>query len=907
MTAGLMLLLGILARETAGQNHIIWTVLLCGAALLLDVGSNRRTKKRKIVILLLFSCFLFGVFWSMLVEYRREKAERPFRKALYGDGRERVTGDEGEAKENENQDVVENTDHTNYSGDSVYTASDSSDTKIRFRGEIIKVKETAYGMQLYIRCGAARVLVEQEKQEKSYSAENTGKIGADDSATENLGKSGKTGDMLSGTIKEEQLDPGEYVTVEGNVTLPEGARNPGGYDARETLRVEGITYVITGASVQRTGKRNRLRYGLMRLSARMERSLYRVFPEREASILAAMLLGERAGMDRETKLLYQKNGMAHILAISGMHVALLAAALRFIFQKLRLRRKTAAWLVIFILPAYAVMTGLSVPVIRAMIMLMLRELAVILDRTEDMPTSMVLSLVILAVFRPWAVFSAGLLMSFAAVSAVLFGGVLSRQLLGIQRLRGLGRRKRKLFLILLPGLVSVLLLNLFMLPLLLYFYYEFPLYSMLLNLLVIPLMSFLVAGGFAAALLGLLPGRLFLWIARMVGLTPYLILRVYEWLCRTTLRLPFALINPGHASFELVVISYGLVILLLVALLRKGREEKFARKRFCLFLVGTVGLFIVIPFSAGWLNERRSRAVFLDVGQGDSSICHVAGGPNLIIDCGSGSDSVGQNVLVPALKYYGMSDVDAVFVSHTDRDHTIGLLYLLENADFYGMRIRHLIFAEGTKEDTMMTRLLRTAESCGAEVVYVSKGDCLTWENCEAEVLYPAIKNDSSISESVVNMKGEKCGEDSMGNRRVNSLDSRPDDSIGKIKEESNRVSAVSKTMENTGNDYSLVFRLDMAGLRILYTGDISSEVEKEVLQTGKNKLQADILKCPHHGSKYSSSSEFLEVVSPDYTIISCGRNNMYGHPAQETLERLHSMECEIYRTDLQGGLIIEN
>jgi len=863
-----MFLLGLIAREAAGENRIIWAALLCGVAIWLDIISSRRTKRNKIVILLLFSFFLAGVGISLFAEIERRKAERPFACAM----------------------------------------QDDSDKWKAGRGEVISVRASAYRTRIIILCGGARVMVETaEISPGIWSGAGAGTGSQMQTIEENRVVEHRTLRYVTaeaepaGSKGKKIILPGEYIEFHGEVSQPEGARNPGGYDEAEYLRREGITYIIKDAEVQLTGRRNRLRYGLARLSRRLERSLYRVFPEREASILAAMLLGERAGMDRETKLLYQKNGMAHVLAISGMHIALLAGALHFLLRLLRIYGKKSSLVLMLVLPFYAIMTGMSIPVMRALFMLLLRETAVLLDRTEDGSTSLVLSLVLLAAFRPWAVFSAGLLMSFAAVAAMLSGSAITRQILGVQRLRGLPPRRRKLLLVLLPGLLSVLLLNIFMLPLLLYFYYEFPLYSMLLNVAVLPMMSFLVAGGFLAALLGLFPGQIFLAGARLTGLIPYVILRLYDRLCRAVLRLPFALINPGHADLPIVIFAYGLLLLLVYLVLRKGREERFARKRFIFFLSGSVAFAVLFPFVTGWLNERRTRAVFLDVGQGDCSIIHAAYGPNLIVDCGSGSDSVGSIVLIPALKYYGMSEIDGVFVSHTDRDHTIGLRFLLENSGLYGVSVRRIFFAAGTEEDEMMKALLAAAKASGTEVVMLSAGDCPEWKSCRAPVLYPDFREERMKD-------GEEEAMRQGNSDRVRKLAAEGEGKEENEAKEKKEAGQGEPNRKRSGNEYSLVMCIEIPGCRILYTGDIGEETEKRILELWpEERLSSDILKCAHHGSRFSSSAEFLSATSPRYAVISCGRRNMYGHPHKDTLERLRTAGIHIHRIDEEGAVIIED
>ena len=376
-----------------------------------------------------------------------------------------------------------------------------------------------------------------------------------------------------------------------------------------------------------------------------------------------------------------------------------------------------------------------------------------------------------------------------------------------------------------------------------------------------------------------------------------------------------------------------------------------------------VTLMIVMIALTWFVNKRSEAVVFLDVGQGDGSIIHTAD-RNYIVDCGSSSsEKVGQYVLLPALKYYGVSRVDMIFISHTDADHVNGIIYLLENKEKYGVEVGGVAFAKGTMRDEVYERIETIV---GEEnILELQEGDVV---EDEIEVLYPT----REIAESV---DGDKYGGDSGDDSRDgfesdsggdsvddfwsdsggDSVDDFWSDSGGDSGDDS--LSYSKEVASHSGNDYSLVLKYVNKGIEaddevddevddetdieaddeaddeadieadieaddeavvaleknanknsdfeILYTGDIGSEVEKKIHFTDGHQRKR-ILKCAHHGSKYSSSEEFIEGYDPDIAVISCGKNNMYGHPAPETLERLKEEGSFIYRTDLDGAVIIE-
>ena len=301
----------------------------------------------------------------------------------------------------------------------------------------------------------------------------------------------------------------------------------------------------------------------------------------------------------------------------------------------------------------------------------------------------------------------------------------------------------------------------------------------------------------------------------------------------------------------------------------RRRYKEILSVVFMYFLVSIAAIEFVKLY-----NNLQSEAVFLDVGQGDGAFIHLAGakgGRSYIMDCGSSSnDKVGENVLIPALKYYGMEEIDCIFISHTDMDHVGGILYLLENMDSYGISVGNVAIAAGTEEDEVIRRIEAVCDKYPSEIslALLSEGD--TVDDC-FEALYPKVED---INE------------------------------------------------EHSGNDYSLVlrFRYDLdKSTEILYTGDIGMEVESKIVEDQDGELEEGerqdknrkligtrILKCPHHGSKYSSSEDFLRWYSPDVVVISCGEHNMYGHPSREALERLDETGATIYRTDHMGAVIID-
>ena len=695
---------------------------------------------------------------------------------------------------------------------------------------------------------------------------------------------------------EKHIHVGEGYRINAVVGDIAGPTNPGEFDFRSYCLGRGIRRSLKIESMTRDKScDSKLRRGLARIRDRLSDSIYRLFPDRYAGILAAMLLGDRSGLDNDMRKLYQVNGIAHILAISSLHMAFFASVITYLLRLLGLKGRVRALLSIAGLFLYGMMTGFSEAAVRAFIMITAVFLAELFGRTADKPTSMVTALLVMMIVNPDSVVSSGFQMSYAAAAGLICSELVYSAIYENERFRSMKKFIRKRYKVFMMGLISSVTLNAFLLPLVIKGYYEVPLYSMAVNFIIIPLLFIAVAFGFAAAVLGL--HELFMIPARIAAFPAEMVLRFYEWICRLFMKLPLARINTGAGR----VYHYSVYIILLAVVVmffgkrrrRKAKENGSAdkirkrEKKYCIgYILTCFVLEAVFLISVSLTNGRRSFAVILDVGQGSASFVHTAEGVNIIYDGGSSSKKEnGRKVIAPALKYFGISDIDVVFLSHSDEDHINGLIYLFEESELEGFEIERLCVSQmslndinldgsennivnsdnNTVTDERLNRLISAAERIGCEVIYVSAGDVIEAEDVKMEVLYP-FEDEGALNSN----SGKIC------ERTTNK------------------------------NESSLVMRLTCHEKTILFPGDIGNESEEEIVKKEALLTDSDILICPHHGSKYSSSDVFIRTVSPETVIISCGRNNLYGHPAPEIIERYETEGVDIKRTDQDGAVVID-
>ncbi len=387
----------------------------------------------------------------------------------------------------------------------------------------------------------------------------------------------------------------------------------------------------------------------------------------------------------------------------------------------------------------------------------------------------------------------------------------------------------------------------FSLPIVLYWFYQVSLAGILINLIVIPLMPLVLGSGLAAIFLGMIS----IGVGSVAGIPAYFLLKGYVFVGKMAELCPVGMWTPGKPQIWQIVLYY--IVLFCAAYGVKYAEHIFdanqrLKQKIWIAEEICIRMILVLLISAPW--HMPDKATFLDVGQGDGIVLQ-SGGNRMLVDGGSSSrKNIGKYVLIPYLKYEGIAYLDMIFVTHSDADHMNGVLELLEENKkgwFQVGAVAMPYWMRNTEEGVSIVDLAREG---GTEVVYLKAGDQITFGDTIIDIVYP---------------QEEDFSEDS-----------------------------------NAG---SLVFKWKTKVGVGLFTGDLPDTHETEIL----NRLEPCLfLKLGHHGANGSTSISLLEVTQPTIGFISCGRNNRYGHPGKELLERLRLFECGIYRTDLQGALTID-
>ena len=532
----------------------------------------------------------------------------------------------------------------------------------------------------------------------------------------------------------------------------------------------------------------------------------------------------------------------------------------------------------------------------------------------------------MAVWNPYVIRDAGFQLSFAAVAGLAVIHPVYVQTFGKKG------KLRQAFGVSLSSSLATL-------PICVFYYYQFPLYGILLNLLVVPLVSCLLMSALVTAGCGIISIK----AAELAGIPAHFVLILYERLCGLSEKIPFSSINVGHISVRMVLVYYlGLGVVLFILRCYAGEKNssqsadennsageevnksmskslgrdltKPVRKksgRCGRYLYGII-LVILLTALYEYANLDRSFVtVFLDVGQGDGILIRTEQGTSILIDGGSTSNQrVGEYVLLPAIRYYGMSELDYVFVTHGDADHISGIEYLL-NAEHIGVRIRNLVLAKyGDRQG--LANIETLAKEKNINVVYMEAGDKIQEKQnpdmagLTLECLYPS--GSTLEAKQVVEREADSIAEaKQVAEREASGITDDKKIAIGL----DNAIIANVPGEEATGsglnaNDLSMVLLAKYDGRKILFTGDAGSMGEKRlILEKSILLSETDALKVGHHGSHSASSKGFLQMTKPQYAIISCGKKNHYGHPHEETLMQLQTIGARVYRTDQCGAIIL--
>ena len=647
------------------------------------------------------------------------------------------------------------------------------------------------------------------------------------------------------------LYPGIGVTGSGKAKEYMISTNPGQFDMKSYEMSKGNMIFVENVKVYSVKKPFfNIRRDLARLREKLAGQYDKWLDEQDASLAKAMVLGEKSEIDQDIRSLYQRNGIAHLIAISGLHIAMLGGTFYHALRRISGSFAGAACVGITFIIMYGILTGLSGATVRAIIMLIMSIIADVLGRKYDALTAIAMALLIMLVANPGQVGQAGFLLSFGAVLGIALVYPVLEQFVHTW-LEGINikssRKKRKVGAAerIVDGLLVSVSVQLAITPILLYFFYEIPLYGIFLNIIVVPLMSVLLFALIVLAISGVMVGKIvgFLYIIKIMAVVAEAIFELYEKLCRLTELFPYHSLCFGRPGMWWMTVYYVLLFMVLV-MMKSGRVRLLAG---AFFLWSMLFVSFILP--------GRLMITMFDVGQGDGIYIRTPEGNNILIDGGSSSKrNVGTYVLKCGLEYYGCKHLDYMIVTHSDADHYSGALELLEDSE---IGVDNFVLPAITNPDESYYELENAARIKGCKLCYMKMSDTLDAGDVSLKCLNP---------ENI----------------------SYPD--------------------KNSG---SIVLWLRYKRFDMLFTGDMDENVESRLLNNDQFTTSIDdgntmeVLKVAHHGSTTASSEAFLRRTNFDTALISVGERNRYGHPADAVMERLYRYCDHIYLTKESGAITI--
>lgn len=524
---------------------------------------------------------------------------------------------------------------------------------------------------------------------------------------------------------------GDRYSFYGEIQNFERPRNPGEFNVRNYYHSQGIQYLIKAKSSALLSEgQNSIYRWCYEFRNNIKSIFSRTYSEKNVGVMDSIILGDKTELDRNVKYEYQRNGIAHMLAISGLHISLIGVLL----YKLLLRRFSfliSGSVALFTIGVFLVLTGNAVSAKRAVIMLAVIVLADILGRSSDLANTLGFAACLILVENPYYIMNSGFQMSFLAYAGIVFiYPIFSNKHTIFLIFRMPNEKDCNIFTMLLfriiDGLILSLCIQLATLPIILNSTYQVPVIGVILNLIVIPLLSVVMVSGLITGIVGLFSINIAIFFA---GAGTY-ILNFYELLCKLADNIRLGVILSGKPS-DVVLIVYVIICICLVMFKNK--------------ILITGCLILLFPF-LGYNSPRGITVTMLDVGQGDCTVIQTHGGTTFLFDAGSSSRSkAGKNIVYQYLKYTGEKSLDYIFVSHTDEDHINGVLELLEVQDST-FEIKNMVLPDirDKERDEKYQLLCKKAVNRGVKLHFVKAGDRLSVDGVSISCLHPCIDYDYS-------------------------------------------------------------------------------------------------------------------------------------------------------------------
>ena len=516
------------------------------------------------------------------------------------------------------------------------------------------------------------------------------------------------------------------------------------------------------------------------------------------------------------------------------------------------------------------LTQFTASVVRASIMGILILTAGLVHRKSDTINNLGIASLIILICNPYTIIDAGFWLSFAGTIGII---LLEEPINNYFQKFKVCKIKPINWII--NSFTITLSANIIIIPIMAYMFSTFSITFWISNILAAPIMEFTTIYGFIIYFISIF----ILPIAQFLGMILNFFLKLLIKIAEITSLIPGSTIYIKTPYLFECMIYYIIVIALLkmkkircgILKIRKkllskrmdNSKEKQVRKNYLIekkkkIYRRNIAIVLIMIILLNIVTKQiflETKIYFIDVGQGDSTLIQTIEGKNILIDGGGsefGNFDVGESILLPYLLDRRITAIDYLMISHFDSDHIGGIFSIIEH-----LKVKNIIISKQGENSENLKKFYEIVKEKNAKILIVKKGDVIKIDKYSYfEILFP---EDNLIKENVL-------------------------------------------------NNNSIVARFNSLDFSMLFTGDIEEIAEKRLceLYSGTDKLEALVLKVAHHGSKTSSTNEFLEMVKPKLALVGVGKNNNFGHPNEGVIERLENMSCKIYRTDNCGEIEIK-
>ncbi|MCP4351180.1 MAG: DNA internalization-related competence protein ComEC/Rec2 [Desulfobacterales bacterium] len=693
---------------------------------------------------------------------------------------------------------------------------------------------------------------------------------------EKLGKNTHvTGKLrVSAKGKSPHLSLGDKVSFISRIKRIKSFSNPGGFDYKRYMAFKKIWATAYARrnmiEILEKGSVNNFRISI---SEFIDNTIKQ---KNIKGVLKALIIGDRTEIPQPVRMSFASAGIAHLLAISGLHIGIVTSFAFIIFRwtvsrlKYFLREplfnRVAAFLSFFPLVGYGLIAGSSPSTQRAVILVSAYLVAILVEEEEQNAyNTLALAAILILLVHPPSVFSVSFQLSFSAVFSIMYG--MSKTFSITIKQWDQFHIRQKLFSFFCVSFFATM----GTLPITMYHFNQFSMTGLLANFIFIPLIGFVaVPLGLFSVLLhmfGIFPDTLFLKLSAYTLAVAFKILPLFS-------STSFAVTNTITPTFFEICCYYllGWTVLNLFDNENTLRLPKFLKLRKSFSIPGADESFIYVSMrklaiSAGvivfiavvadvcfWIHKRFRhsdlRIAIIDVGQASSALLELPGGYCILIDGGGFYDNnvfdVGKNIVAPFLCRKKIKTIDTIVLSHPDSDHLNGLLYIVKHFNVKN------VWTNNEQADTRIyTEFRSVVGNRMAEFKNIFGRHNIN--GVELEILYPP----KDFTEQSHNWRN--------------------------------------------ANNNSLVVKVKFGSVSFLFPADIEEDAEKELVETAGDKLKSTVLIAPHHGSRTSSTEIFLDYVQPEYVVVSASGWSNIPHPS--VISRYKKRGYQIFRTDENGAV----